>query len=256
MQKAKQEIQDLRISYKNKIGGVCKGRGYVCPEVVKSLSLGGSMLAFVLNLLFPPKCGFCGKIDKNFLCKKCEIELKEKRPESRIRKIEGEEFSYHAYAYYYKEEIRNKIIDYKFYDKPELSDTFVKLLLNDEKICGFLENYDIIIPVPMYPKKQRQRGYNQVALIAKKLAKALSIEYAEDVLQKSKQTQMQSSLTKQLRKINVKNAYNCINEQKIRKKRVVLLDDIYTTGSTAKECSKMLKQAGAREVAVFTFAKD
>lgn len=219
--------------------------------------LGGSMLKFVLNLLFPPKCGFCGKIHSDFLCRKCEIRLQKWKPGNRIQKMKSQVFTHHIYAYHYKEEIRKKMIDYKFHDQPELSDTFVKLLLNDKKICGFLENYDIIIPVPMHPKKQIQRGYNQAALIAKKLAKELvTITYAEDVLVKCKQTKTQSSLDKKSRESNVKDAYNCENKQKIKEKRVILLDDIYTTGSTAKECSKVLKQAGAREVVVLTFAKD
>lgn len=214
------------------------------------------MLNFVLNLLFPPKCGFCGNINSEYLCKKCEIKLQSLKATKEINKIENQEFTYHVYAFHYKEQVRSKIIDFKFNDKPELSDTFVKLLLNNKKICGFFKKYDIIIPVPMYPKKQIQRGYNQSELIAEKLAKKLSIDCAKDVLCKHKQTKMQSSLDKKSRESNVKDAYKCENKQKINAKRVVVFDDIYTTGSTARECSKVLKQAGAKEVAVLTLAKD
>lgn len=214
------------------------------------------MLEFVLNLLFPPKCGFCGKINSDYLCKKCEIKLRKFKIKKEIQTSKNQEFSKHICAYNYKEEIRSKIIDYKFNDKPELSNTFVKLLLNNKKICGFLENYDIIIPVPMHPKKQIQRGYNQTELIAKKIAKELSIVYVKDVLYKQKHTETQSSLDKISRASNVKDAYSLKNMQKINGKRVVLFDDIYTTGSTAKECSKVLKQAGAKEIVVLTLAKD
>lgn len=214
------------------------------------------MLNFVLDLLFPPKCGFCGKINSEYLCKKCEIKLQNLKATKEINKIKNQEYTYHIYAYSYKEAIRSKIIDYKFNDKPEISNTFVKLLLNNKKICGFLENYDIMIPVPMYPKKQIQRGYNQAELIAKKLAKELAIYYEKDVLYKHKQTKTQSSLDKKSRQSNVKDAYNCENKQKINGKKVILFDDIYTTGSTAKECSKILKQAGAKEIVVLTIAKD
>ena len=214
------------------------------------------MLNFVLNLLFPPKCGFCGKINSEYLCKKCELKLQNLKATKEINKIQNQEFTYHVYAYYYKEAIRNKIIDYKFNDMPELSNTFVKLLLNNEKICGFLKKYDIMIPVPMHPKKQTQRGYNQAELIAQKLAENLRIDFANDVLFKQRQTETQSSLDKKSRQRNVKDAYNCKKEQKINGKRVILFDDIYTTGSTVKECSKVLKQFGAKEVIVLTIAKD
>lgn len=214
------------------------------------------MLTFVLNLLFPPKCGFCTKIHSEFLCKKCEIKLQEEKSKIGIQRMNNPYFQYHLYAYSYRGEIRKKMIDYKFNDQPELADTFVKLLLNHEKICGFLKNYDIIIPVPMHPKKEKQRGYNQVALVAQKLANRLTLEYVGDVLYKQKQTPMQSSLNKDLRKTNVKGVYNTKNIQKIKEKKVILLDDIYTTGSTAEECSKVLKQAGAKEIAVLTIAKD
>lgn len=214
------------------------------------------MINFVLDLLFPPKCGFCGKINTDYLCKKCEIKLQNLKPKQEIQKIKKHNFSYHIYGYLYKAEIRSKIIDYKFNDKPELSHTLAKLLLNNKKICGFLENYDIIIPVPMYPKKQIQRGYNQSDLIAKELSKNVSIDYANDVLYKYRPTKMQSSLDKKSRQNNVKGAYNCKNQQKINGRRVILFDDIYTTGSTAEECSKVLKQSGASEIAVLTIAKD
>ena len=120
-----------------------------------------------------------------------------------------------------------------------------------------LEKYDIIIPVPMYRKKEKRRGYNQTALIARKIAKAYkNLVYDGKSLQKIKDTKMQSSLDKTERRKNIKNAYKVINQQKIKDKKIILLDDIYTTGSTVNECSKVLKQSGAKEILVVTIAKD
>ena len=213
------------------------------------------MFENILDMLFPPKCGFCGKINKNFLCKKCEVSLNYIKKDM-IRKVKNKNFSYHIYAYEYRNEIRDKILKFKFGDKPELADTFVELLLKNTKTYRFLESYDIIIPVPMQKKKKRERGYNQAALMARKIAKKTGIKYAEDVLIKVKHTEPQSTLNASKRKENIKNAYKCINIEKILNKRVILFDDIYTTGNTAKECCKMLKNAGAKEIAVYTFAKD
>ena len=213
------------------------------------------MLEKALNILFPPKCIFCGKINKDSICKKCEIKINYLKKD-KIKKMPNENFTYHIYAYDYKNEIREKMLDLKFQDKPETSEAFAKLLLKNEKICRFLKSYDIIIPVPMYIKKQKMRGYNQSSLIANKIAKHLNMQYAENVLIKTKQTEMQSRLDASQRQNNVKNAYECKNMQKIRNKKVILFDDIYTTGSTARECTKALKEADTKEIAVLTFAKD
>ena len=214
------------------------------------------MQSFFVELLFPAKCGFCGKLNTEFLCKKCEIKIQKENSNAEIRVADNTFFKYHLYSYLYQGTIRKKMIDFKFNDQPELANTFVKLLLNNKKICGFLKNYDIIIPVPMHQKKEKQRGYNQSALIAKKLAAKLNIDYAQDILYKHKQTLIQSKLNRTLRKTNPKGAYNIKNLQKIKEKKIILFDDIYTTGSTVTECSKILKQAKPKEIAVFTIAKD
>ena len=214
------------------------------------------MLNFVLNLLFPPKCGFCGKINSEYLCKKCELKLQNLKATKEINKIQNQEFTYHVYAYYYKEAIRNKIIDYKFNDMPELSNTFVKLLLNNEKICGFLKKYDIIIPVPIHKKRKLERGYNQTELIAKEIANQTHLKLEKNILIKQKNIIPQSSLNKSEREQNIKNAFIAKNIEKIINKKILLFDDIYTTGSTANECAKVLKKQGAKQVGVLTIAKD
>ena len=212
------------------------------------------MLDKVLDIIFPPKCGFCKRINKDHLCKKCDLKI-DYLKKDKIEKINNKDFSYLLYAYEYKDELRNKILDYKFGDKPELFETFVKVLLNNKKICRFLESYDIIVPVPMYRKKQTFRGYNQTELIAQKLAKELHLEYLP-ALVKCKNTETQSSLDAKDRRNNVKGAYECINVQKIFNKNVILFDDIYTTGSTAEECAKQIKKAGSTGIAVLVIAKD
>ncbi len=214
------------------------------------------MLKLVLDLLYPPVCGICGKIDQKELCPKCAIKLRNLE-KARLYAYPHTHFEKHFYLFPYEGIIREKLIQYKFQGKSYLSTFFAKILQNHEKMSRLLEKYDIIIPVPMYSKKEKLRGYNQTALIAKEIAKAYqNLIYDGKSLQKIKDTKMQSSLNKKQRKNNIKNAYNVINQQKIKDKKIVLLDDIYTTGATANECSKMLKQAGAKEILVVTIAKD
>ena len=108
----------------------------------------------------------------------------------------------------------------------------------------------------MYKKRKQSRGYNQTELISKKLAKDLKIESSNKVLRKVIDTKKQSTLTKKERIKNVENAFNVVNSKSIENKNVILLDDIFTTGSTLNECSRMLKLAGTKEIAILTIAVD
>lgn len=113
------------------------------------------------------------------------------------------------------------------------------------------------MPVPIHKKRKRQRGYNQSELITKEIASKLeNLEYQNKVLQKVKHTIPQSSLSKEQRKRNVESVYKIINKEKIKNKKVILFDDIYTTGATVKEIAKLLKQNGASKILVLTIAKD
>lgn len=219
-------------------------------------NLGGFMLEFVFNFLFPTKCGFCGKIHKDGICPKCNYKLK-KIAQCEIVKVKNFYFDYHVYLFHYQGEIRNKLIDLKFNDKPYLAKTFINFLIKNRKICGFLKKYDIIMPVPMYIKKKNQRGYNQAELIAKCLANKIGIkQYEDDILLKVLDTKKQSSLNKQERMQNLIGAYKIQKTETIQNKSILLVDDILTTGSTANECCKMLKQIGAKNICVLTIAKD
>ena len=152
--------------------------------------------------------------------------------------------------------IRDKLIEYKFNDKPYLYRMFYEILIKDKNACDFLKGYDIIIPVPIHKKRKSLRGYNQSELIAKKLSDEFKMPMYIDVLKKQINTIPQSSLGKKARKSNAQNVYKVDNMQKIKNKNVVILDDIYTTGATANECIKVLKDAGAYRVGIITIAKD
>ncbi len=158
-------------------------------------------------------------------------------------------YTTHMYIFKYEDIIRNNMIKYKFAGQTYHYKSFVKFMLKDEKICGFLKNYDIIIPVPISKKRKQKRGYNQSELIAKECGKSLeNTQVAINILYKIKDTLPQSSLNKEQRMNNLNNAYQILNCEMIKNKRVLLFDDIYTTGSTVQECAKMLKNAGAYDV--------
>lgn len=215
-----------------------------------------AILNQIINLIYPQTCGICEKIAKEPICKKCRNKLEELAI-CNIHNYSHQNFTRHLYLFAYKGIIREKIIEYKFSNKAYLNEMFVNFMIKNKKICGFLKKYDIMIPVPISKKRKQKRGYNQSQLIAKKLGKELkNLKLVTNVLQKQKDILPQSTLSQEERKKNVKNAYKIQNEQIIKNKTIILLDDVFTTGSTVEECSRMLKLAGARQVDVITIAKD
>lgn len=212
------------------------------------------LLNKIINELYPNQCIICGKLYSDEICIKCYKTLEIL---AKTQKYNNKSFKEHIYLFKYEGRIRKLIIDYKFNDKAYLSNFFTKIIIKNEKICRKIKSYDIIIPVPIHKKRKNERGYNQSELIAKKIAKNINeLELVTDYLIKQKNTVAQSTLTKQQRKQNVKQVYKIGNKEKIQNKKIILLDDIYTTGATAEECSKILKQNGAKEILVLTIAKD
>jgi len=210
----------------------------------------------ILDLLYPPNCVICGKNNEEYLCKKCEKVIS-KYVLNKTNKYLTKCFDRHIYIFKYDGIIRNLIIDYKFKEKSYLCELFAKFLIKNEKICRFLKTYDIIMPVPIHKKRKSQRGYNQSTLIARKIIeKWNNLQLEETVLEKQKNTIEQSKLNKKERIENAKNVYKLNNKEKIKNKDIILIDDIYTTGSTANECAKVLKEKGAKKVIIITIAKD
>ena len=201
----------------------------------------------VLNLFSHKKCGVCEKIG-TVLCNECEEKIKEYR----INLIENNDNISKFYMFRYNGIIRQLLIKYKFEDKSYLADTFVKIMLKNKKLVGFLKNYDIIIPVPLHHKRKLERGYNQVELIAKKLG---NIKIENDCLIKNKNIKPQSQKNLKDRMKDVKGVYELKNIEKIQGKRVLLFDDIYTTGSTVNECKKTISKVTAK-IGVLIIAKD
>ncbi len=212
----------------------------------------------LIDLIYPPVCGICDRICKKHLCKECDIDLK-KYEINEIEDVKNDKSKYYDYqvkTFKYKGKVRSKIIDYKFNEKSYMYHTFQKMITKNEKIYSFLKKYDIILYVPMFKKQEHKRGYNQTYLIAKEIGKTLGIPIEKNNLTKIKDTKKQSTLTKEERKTNVKNAFVIEKPERIVNKKVILFDDIFTTGNTVNECSKVIKMAGAKEVAILTIAVD
>lgn len=112
-----------------------------------------------------------------------------------------------------------------------------------------------VVPVPLHKRKFNQRGYNQSELIADKISEYLNAEMAGDCLLKTKPTKDQARLKENERPENLKNVFVCSKPWLVSGKKVMLIDDVYTTGATMKECAQVLKKAGAKEVIGLVIAR-
>ena len=213
------------------------------------------MLEFVLDFLFPPACVVCGKIDKNWLCKKCELRVKRLEKSCEVN-IQNRKYEKLLYIFKYESLIRKLVLGYKFSNKAYISNFFSNIIVNNKKIFCLLKQYDMIIPVPMHKKKMQNRGYNQTELVSQKIAKNLGIQNRPDILQKVVNTTTQSRLGGKARQTNIQHAFFIKNDIEVEDKKIILLDDIYTTGATSEECSRILKDAGAKEILILVLAKD
>lgn len=216
------------------------------------------MIDKLLDLIYPPVCGICGKLNSESLCKKCEIKLKSQSVfgiDDYSRNV-GKYFEEHLYVFMYGEIIRSALLNYKFNDKAYLYKTFVNYLLKSEKFVEIIKSYDIIVPVPLSKERKKQRGYNQSELIAKEICKKLKIELNNKDLRKIHNTEKQSLLSESDRVKNIEGAYSVKITKNLCKKSVLIIDDIYTTGSTVNECSKEIRKAGTKKIGVLTIAKD
>ena len=119
-----------------------------------------------------------------------------------------------------------------------------------------MDKVDLVIPVPMHEKKQRRRGYNQAELLAASFAKHSLLPMRSDLLQRKKNTSVMNDLSPEERKANLESAFALRDgaEKEIQGKHILLIDDIYTTGTTAGACSRVLIEAGAAKVTVLVFA--
>jgi ComF family protein len=113
---------------------------------------------------------------------------------------------------------------------------------------------DLLIPAPLHPQRLRERGFNQALLLVKELSRRTGIPYRKTILQKKKPTIPQVNLSGTEREKGLRGAFQVIGKEELLGKSVLLVDDVYTTGATVNECSKVLLRGGAERVNVLTLA--
>ena len=218
---------------------------------------GKNILEQILNLFYPPVCGICGKLNQNFLCQKCNNTLKN-QAKFNVENFQKKEKYFKELLYIFKYEgiIRKTILKYKFQEGSYLYKTFVNFILKNQKFFEFIKSYDTIVPVPISKKRYNERGYNQSYLIAKEISKKTKLELQNRCIIKRKNVIEQSKLNKEKREKNIKGVYEIIDKENLQNKRIILVDDIYTTGNTVNECCRILQKAQPKSISVIVIAKD
>ncbi|RDU22073.1 ComF family protein [Anaerosacchariphilus polymeriproducens] len=189
-----------------------------------------------LEYIKEPRCKKCGKAIDNDIKEYCfECEMKE------------HDFTQGRGVFVYQEEMKQSIYRFKYRNKREYADFYVEKIAEEYREWIFSCRPQVLIPVPLYKFKKRQRGFNQAEILADKLGKVLNIPVESNLVIRCKKTIPQKELSEKERKNNMKNAFK-ITQSAVKLKRVMLVDDIYTTGSTIDEVAKILKKSGVDEV--------
>jgi ComF family protein len=203
----------------------------------------GSLIA---DWLFPPKCVLCRRVLKNGeidLCSECRAEA----PVFSQGNLKLQFLDSYAAVWYYEEKVRESLLRYKFGNRRSYAQNYGRLLAM-KLLEIYPDGFDVLTYVPISRLRRLKRGYDQVELLANAVGRELGLE-PKRLLKKNRNNPPQSGLGDYAhRRANVLGIYRAIDIESIKGKRILLLDDILTTGATAGEASRVLLAAGAKEV--------
>lgn len=235
-----------------------------------------TILQQILNLILPPRCLQCGKVlnDADGLCPECFNEItfisqpycqKCGRPFAEVSAKDSmlcghclaekkSVFRMNRSAFIYDDVSKPLILAFKFYDKTENAAMFARWMKNAGKDI-FEQGVDVIVPVPLHYTRLVKRRYNQSGLLAKELGIITGYKVDYDSVVRHKHTRPQVEFSGHARIKNVKDAFSVKHPEQIKDRRVLLVDDVMTTGSTLRECTLAIKAAGAKSVDTITVAR-
>lgn len=198
----------------------------------------------ILDLLYPPRCPACGEI----LCRGgdfCDECRKKLTPFEQSYTLEHCESCFSVWVY--DDSIKEAV--YTLKDRggnaPEIFGKAMAELLIKHNIP---EKADFIIPVPMYKSDERERGWNQMKLIAKEISYRTGMKVCSDIVEKSRKTAHQKNLSQEERMVNLKDAFTVKTPETVKGKNILIIDDVCTTGSTLSEIAAVLKKYGAGDI--------
>lgn len=226
------------------------------------------VLETALNILYPRRCPVCHRIlmdQKALVCPECESVFRPitedyclkcgspvKPEEEYCRDCAGQRrnFDEGRGIFLYDQKMRRSLIRYKYYGSREYADYYAVSMYRYGRRNILRWKPDVIIPVPLHRRKLRMRGFNQSGILAEKLGIFLDIPVSEGTLRKIRGTRSQKKLDAAQRRKNLRQAFRA--ERRLDGLTVLLVDDVYTTGSTVEAAAACLKEAGAKKVCFLT----
>ena len=211
--------------------------GTLCPDCWAEITFLGAPWCRVCGTPFDE--GLAGRPDDELICADC---LHDPPPYDRARAV-----------VLYDDAARGPILALKHADRTDTAPAFARWMLRAGG--DLVREADLIVPVPLHLRRLIKRRYNQSALLARRLGRLSGKPVAVAALKRTRATPSQGGLGRGARKRNVKGAFAVVRPEMVRGKRVLLIDDVLTTGATVAECARVLKGAGARAVDILTVAR-
>lgn len=206
---------------------------------------------FILDCVFPQSCLGCEQVDV-FLCNDCKVKITSpgyfEEPGKHLTAL-------YSLTEYKSDSVSGKLIEsLKYNFSSEASGEIANWTLRSEEVLHKITT-DIVIPIPLHPRRYAERGFNQAEIIARPVAIYLKKPLAKTVLSRVKATKQQALLGKNEREKNVADAFVVTKPNIVNGKICLLVDDVYTTGSTMEAAAKTLLNSGAIKVVGFTLAR-
>ncbi|GAB4252995.1 MAG: ComF family protein [Vicingaceae bacterium] len=223
------------------------------------------MLNDFLNLLFPRLCVSCDNPllkHEPVICTKCMLNL----PKTNYHLINDNPvmkvfwgrvnitYATSFLKFTKKGNTQNILHQLKYKGRQDVGEFLGKWYAADLQQTDFIKNIDGIIPIPLHPKKEKKRGYNQSFVFAKGLSAGLNIPVENNLIRRAVNTQTQTKKAKYERWENVKNIFEINETEQIKNKNFIVVDDVITTGATMEACIQTLQEAGAKNIVVVTIA--
>ena len=207
-------------------------RKYLCPTCWREI-----------RLIKEPVCSKCGRPSSLTVCSSCQNQKREYF------------FSKARAAGVYEGVLRECIHFFKYRKKAYLARPLGELLIDGMSSDKDLREADFLVPVPLDGRRYREREFNQAHLLAQVVSRYFKIPISSRNLRRVRGVPPQTQLSRKEREENVKGLFQVPRAEEYEGRRILLIDDVFTTGSTVNECARVLKQAGAEEVSVLTVAR-
>lgn len=219
----------------------------------------------LLDLIAPRPCVICGRRlapDTEVLCPSCQLHLPRTgfhlspldNPMARLfwGIIPVERVA--AYIYYSPgSEVAKMVYDLKYHDRPDIGEALGRMMATELLPSGFFDGIDRLVPLPLAPKRERQRGYNQSRQLAIGISEKTGLPVSDDLVCRTTFSGSQTQLSRRDRQDNVANVFQLRDDADLSGRHVLLIDDIVTTGATVVACARELLKVDGVRISVLSF---